>query len=443
MNGHASTVRKESTALRHWFTIVLIVAVLVLTVGVSTGASRHQGTTPSGTLNAEVTTSNAAPWPILIANFERVFPDVKVSYTAASGSALIAQVLAQFQAGNPPDWYTTNAAGASANGPWTLGPQGKLLDLSGSPWVKRISKEDLASVTWKGKVYGLPLALNINGAVYNADLVKQLGITIPQTTAQIINMCKKAKAAGKYAFSLALGPDASVGLFGWSVSLAANFVYAFDPNWTAERNAHKVTFANSPLWHNAYYWLLQMNKAGCFNPAPQGTSQNSAYAMVANGQAVATVGQSAITPIIQALNPNIHLGFFSLPGPVANKSIITYQIAPVLVAPATTPNPAAVKEFFDFMGRPKQAALFAKVNNGISTYDALKGNVPPIMSALSPAFAAGRSMQSPNNFWPNPNEHTVCIWPGFLALFTGQTTIDKILACADYLWDNPTATAAP
>jgi hypothetical protein len=135
---------------------------------------------------------------------------------------------------------------------------------------------------------------------------------------------------------------------------------------------------------------------------------------------------------------------FTLPGLTANDSLVPYTDAPVLVAAKAAKSPDAVKAWIDFMGRPAQSALFAKISSSLSTYQALKGETPSFMDAgMTANFKAGKTLVVPSNGWPNPNAGFAGLYSGEIGLFTGQLTIDKVLQNLDYLWDNPTATSAP
>jgi raffinose/stachyose/melibiose transport system substrate-binding protein len=131
----------------------------------------------------------------------------------------------------------------------------------------------------------------------------------------------------------------------------------------------------------------------------------------------------------------------NLPSDYAKKSVASVAVANGLSINAQTKYPNEAKTFIDFMARPKQISLFAKVSGSLSPYDATHGIVPSVLKPMSPLFKSGKVVSSPQNAWPNPNLLFGWLGPGITGLFTGQRTIDDVLKGADSMWDNPSATA--
>jgi raffinose/stachyose/melibiose transport system substrate-binding protein len=423
--------------------LVALALVLVcgLVVGLPSVAAKPK---QSVTITGAVSNQNQLAWPYLIANFNRIFPDTKVDMTYAPGGALIQQILTQLQAGTAPDIIGTSAGNGSLIAVWPLAAAGKLVDLSKQPWVKRLYPPLREQMSYNGKVYGMPVAVLPVGAAYNVALFKQLGLSVPKTFAQLISLCGKLRAAGKVPIALALtSPDALSMAFSWAVDRMAQDVYALDPTWSTKRNKKQVTFASSPLWRRAFQSIADLKNAGCFNPAPEGTTLAQAFTMVATGQAAMTVVSGAQIPGIQAINKDIDLKMFPIPADSASKTVAPIVAGPIIVANAATSHRKELSDFFTFMGRPKQQTLFDKLTFGFNPYDAVHGDVPAFMESMAPLLKANRAVNNPYYGWPNPTVLTSALYPGILGLFTGQKSIDKTLADLDYLWDNPTATSAP
>ena len=345
-------------------------------------------------------------------------------------------LLTEFQAGNPPDLLTTPAGGITIYSTYALGSQGKLLDLTGSPWGKRMVPVTRKYVTVKNRIYGFPAAVVPSGLLYNIDVFKQLGLSVPKDSAALLTLCQKIKAAGKT--PIVLYPSS----LGSTVpsNTATAYVYAKDPKWTLHRIQKKTTFASSPLWRAGLDELVTLRDAGCFNSAPAATSQAAAYQSLANGQAAMAFGIQSEIPSLQSINPNVHLAV--TPYPSLNANDTTGQLATaqfILSGAKATAHPKEVKEFIDFFGRPKQDALFAKVANAIAPDDFNKAILPASAQDYAPYIKAHKTIFSPQADWPRPDKGLYS--PGLTAqiagLFTGQRTVDQILQNMDALWDSP------
>ena len=109
------------------------------------------------------------------------------------------------------------------------------------------------------------------GIFTNDALFSRLGLTIPQTFSQLLDVCQKAKAAGTAAviFGGADGPSVTLLI----TDLAVATVYGKDTHWAGELRAGKVTFDGTPGWQQALQEFIEMNDAGCFEPGATGTTR--------------------------------------------------------------------------------------------------------------------------------------------------------------------------
>ena len=96
---------------------------------------------------------------------------VKVEVTSVGGGADYgASLKAEFQKGTEPDIFMIQGAGDYKV--W----QHKIDDLSDQPWIPNAVKGTLDTVTFDGKVYGMPAATEGYGLMYNKDILDKAGI---------------------------------------------------------------------------------------------------------------------------------------------------------------------------------------------------------------------------------------------------------------------------
>jgi raffinose/stachyose/melibiose transport system substrate-binding protein len=418
----------KSKELRLAAALATIAAVLVAGAS-SAGAQRRAPVT----LNVLMFTTAQPAWQILNANFERVYPDIHINASFLPSLDLYNLLATQMQAGNAPDAFTIAAGKQSVAAVWTLAPAGRLLDLTGRPWQKRIYPPLRHQVSYKGKVYAWPVYVQPHDPVYNVDLLNQLHLKLPTTFAQLLAQCKTIRDAGKVPFEQSTSTLAGGIIIGRQ--FASNFVYAQDPTWDTKRYTHKVTFAASPLWKRMLNAILDMKNANCFNEGAQGTSRPQQYAAFATGASVYSMVTSGEIANMTAINPNLHYGMFNLPPDDPKKQLVQGFAGIVLSGNAKTQHPDEVKKWIDFYARAKQSTLAAKVGAGIAPLDAVKGIVPDFMKPLAALFKAGKVDPPHDPTWPCANTWNDSIAIGINGLFTGQTTVDGILAKADQVWD--------
>jgi raffinose/stachyose/melibiose transport system substrate-binding protein len=410
--------------------VATLAVAAVLAAGASTAGARGGDTV---TLNVLMYTTAQPAWQILNANFERVYPNIKINATFLPSTDLFNVLPTQLQAGNAPDAFTIQPAKLGVTGVWVLAPAGRLLNLTGRPWKKRIYPPMRHQVTYKNKVYAWPIFVQPHDPVYNIDLLNQLHLKIPTSFSQLLAQCKTIRDAGKVPFEQSMNTVAGGIIL--SRQFASNFVYAQDPNWDTKRYQHKVTFASSPLWKRMLQAIVDMKNANCFNEGLQGVSRPQQYAAFAQGQAVYSLITSGEIANMTAINPNLKYAMFNLPPDNPKKQLVQGYAGIVLAGNADTKHPKEVKEWIDFYARAKQSTLAAKIGAAIAPFDAMKGVTPDFLKPMAKLLKANKVDGPHDGLWPCPNTWQDSIAIGINGLFTGQTTVESILAKADQLWD--------
>jgi raffinose/stachyose/melibiose transport system substrate-binding protein len=442
--------RKSTTAV---FLAVLLVAASACSSsggsssgGSSNGAASNCGSSSETvTLRIAQTSSFKAGQDIVNANFQRECPNIHLELTYLDPQSLTTQLQVGLQTGSGPDIFQVLFGNSSAVGVWPLAKAGRLMNLSDQPWVGDIAKSTRPIVSFNGKAYAQPLNVGTNGILYNMDLWNRLGLTAPTTVNDLLSLCRKVSAAGKVMFAAGMaGAQQSNSTLGLVQSLMNEFVFNIDPNWTAERNAGKVKFVNSPLWRSVYQVLLQMQDGGCFNKAPWATSFPEASALIATGGAVAAIISPALIAIFKGLNPNLNLALTPLPSFKVDDMVVSGNGASMAVN-AATKLPKEARAFLNFQSKPDQSRAFAKGNNVIAPVDAKQGsNLPAYMDKIyGTLYSKGKVVDSPFAAFPNSNVFFTVLGAYIPGILSGQVSIDKLLQDADYFWDHPDATSAP
>jgi raffinose/stachyose/melibiose transport system substrate-binding protein len=411
--------------------VALVVGLAVVSVAAAS-ASRRETVTLTATFNV----GYQAATNLLISNFERVYPDIKIQPTYLPNGVLQTTLLTQFQAGNAPDLIWMVPGTSDVISPVPLAKAGRLVDLSGSPWVSRI-KPIKDGVTYKGKVYGWPAGFTPVAVWYNDALFKQLGLKVPVNFGQLLTMCKKVSAAGKVPFAFGMGAGAAGIDISFLVGRVGQYVYKGDPTWTAKRTSNKVSFASSASWRRLLQSYVDMNTAGCFPPHPEGVSNAQLFSMMGSGQAVMMASNSALIAGLKLANPNLGLKVFPLPADKQANTVVTLFTAPVYGINSASHHVAEAKKFIDFLGRAKQNSLFNQVGNQIAPFDATKGKVPDWATPLKSYFQSGKTIQDPTAEWTNPALRNLTLIPDITGLFTGQKSVDDILKDLDAGWVAP------
>ena len=408
----------------------VLVAMLVLALAVAAAAGAGHRATTTLHFSTQQGSSDVV-FEALASNFHKAYPDIEIKMDYYPLVSYQQTLLTQLQAGNAADIIFGNGGSGQLYGFLELAKAGRLANLAGAPWVKRIPPTGKPLYTTGNKVWGLPLGYVIVGLMYDKQQYAALNLKIPQTFGQLLNICKVARANGKAAFSIAGTAFPNVGI--WLQMIASSTVYAKDPNWTQKRLAGKVTFQNSD-WRLAITEFKQMVDNGCFQDGAAGGTIQANWSNTASGRTLGLGGPASVIPSVVGIKPDIQMGIYPFPGPTAAMTRATVGLADGIAVNAASPHIAEAKKFLNFVAREGQSRIWPHILRGISLSDANTGKVPPEAIAFKPYLQAKKTVSLANLLFPNGN---VYIQMGTQAqgLLTGQTNVDDILKGLDANWN--------
>jgi raffinose/stachyose/melibiose transport system substrate-binding protein len=424
-------IRQASSSPRARFAAIAL-ATVMLVLGLGASGARPAG---SGqvTISLLEMANNKPGYDVLIANFERVYPNITIDVSYAPSATYPQLITTEFAAGSAPDLLFVNAGCGTAISVCVLGRAGDLAPMVKEPWTKR----SLPLVTSMSKVgpvlFGFEPVLQPVGMFTNDTLFAKLGLKVPQTFRQLLDVCQQAKAAGTVAMLLA-GANLSA-MHAVVMSLAVATVYGKDPHFNAELKAGTVSFDGSPGWHQALQEFVDMNNAGCFQPGATGTMDEEPE--FAAGQGLMLAGSnSGNKGDIDTYSPQFSYSMHPYPGGTSPDQTVAFVHPAGLLsinAHSTTQNQAAAQTFVDFLARTGQDALYAQVTGALTPYEFLKGQLPAFLSSFAPAFAKHEYVIQPDFYWWNANVR-LTLDQDAVGLLTGQTTIDQVLQAMDAAW---------
>ena len=413
--------------------LVLVAAVLFLVLGA--------GNARPGTENGSVTITMVANAPshpafdVLIPNFERAYPNIKVDITYTPSSAVEYQLESiELAAGNAPDLLAVSPGCGTPISVCKLAKSGYLAPMVKKPWVRRSVPLLISMAKYGRGLFGFEPIASPEGVFTNDELFRKLRLKVPQTFAQLRDVCAKAKANGTAAVIFGGGDPVSVAYL--TTDLAVATVYGRDKNWPAELRAGKVSFEGTPGWHRALQEFIDMNTAGCFPPGITGTSLNGAAAEFAQGQGLMLIDTSSFKGLIDAGKPLFDYSFHPLAGatdPNQTSTFVDPGAAVSVNAHASPQAQKAAQTFVDFIARPRENELYAQVGGGLTQYELLKGRLPGFMSAFASVVKDKAYVVNPFKTWWNASV-ALALEQNGIGLITGQTTIDDVLNAMDAAW---------
>jgi raffinose/stachyose/melibiose transport system substrate-binding protein len=370
-------------------------------------------------------------WNVLIKNFEHAYPNITVNVTYGSTAAIEQLEATELAAGTAPDLLFVTPGCGSPVAVCVLAKAGDLAPMIDKPWAKRSLPLVTSVEKLNGALYTFQPVFSPYGIFTNDGLFAKLGLKVPQTFSQLLAVCQKAKAVGTWALDISGGSPTTVGFT--ILGLATPLVYGQGTHWAAALKAGTVSFDGTAGWRQALQEFVDMNKAGCFEP---GAAGNDGLRLFAQGQGLMMEGPSSHKGDIDAGSPQFSYSFHPFPATTAPGQPLAFlELNPAVGvnAHSSAQNQGAAQTFVDFVARPKQDALYARITGGLTQDEFLKGQIPAFMSDFATIFNDDEYVVQPLLALGNPKVWEAVLTDG-IGLITGQGTPDSMLQAMDAAW---------
>jgi len=413
---------------------VALALIVLLTFAVGSAQARPGEDGATIKISMYSGTASRPALDILIPSFEKANPGIDVTLTYPPTSEAIIQLeTTQLAAGTGPDLLATWPGCGTAISICKLAPAGHLANMPNKPWAKRSNSIAISTSKYGGGLFVYSPAITFEGLWTNDSLFESLGLKIPQTFPQLLDVCRKGKARGTTPVILAASGSLVMQQLIGAFALTTVPDY---PKWLQKLKAKKVTFAGTPGWHTALQKMIDLNNAGCYQSGPAGTTSGAAATQFAQGQALTYANMTSKKGEITGYQPRF--GFSQHPFPITGKPnestvMLIVGFGWSVNAHSSKTNQAAAQKLIDYLAQPKQSARYAQVNGGLSQEQFKKGRLPSYLSSYARLFKAQKYGVNPVQKWWNAAVGTVLTnyGPGLL---TGQTSIDDTLRAMDAAW---------
>jgi raffinose/stachyose/melibiose transport system substrate-binding protein len=364
----------------------------------------------------------------VISDFEKAHPNIKIDpqYQVVSNTSTLNT---EFAAGHGTDIVYMAPGNGGTSSVWPFARDGYLLNLSNASWANGMYQPTKPLYMYKGKVYAWDMGESSTLLSYNQDYFTAHNLTLPTTFDQLLTLCKTISAQGEIPISW--GAASTAVNIGDLTSLAVSNVTF--PQWLQQRSASKTTFQESAGWRNTVEEITKMNSAGCFQQGAAGLQLTQMITQFSSGKAAMLFTYAGLDAALMKEDPNLHIGMLVPPGPTEKSTRLSITSAGGLGIWSKSPNKAAAETFLNFISKPNESAEFAKLNVLISADQERSGQVPSYYSQVEPYYKQQRTTSTP--VWQFPNlEMANTAGAQVTGLFTGQTTVDQLLADLDQDW---------
>lgn len=337
--------------MRSRFTPIAAIAVVAsgLALAGCTGGGGSDSETTTITLGSWRTEDIAMWEDEILPVFHEAYPDITVEFVATDTNDYNAAIQSQVEGGNAPDLITCRPF--DVNRAWI--DDGYFDDLAGTDPIGKFDEVSLGAWTGSdGDPYCVPVASVLAGFYYNKAIFEELGLDIPETQADFIDVLQAIKDNGTYT-PLALGSAD-----GWQ--LAYNVLYNLGPNyWKGEEGRLGLIDGTQKLTDPDF--VAAFDAVDALKPfLPDGYEAITYDDM---GQ-LFSLGQAAIIPdgswnINQLVANGVDAGVFGAPVPAAGDQRYQQEMPDMAIGlNAASEHKEAAMTFLNWIASPDFAEVY-------------------------------------------------------------------------------------
>ena len=409
--------------------LVGLMATVMVLAGCSGGTNAGSGNNNGGdTKTLTLASVDQGSIEDVVKAFEAANPGVKVRFTTSGADQYQQQIRTQLASGTAPDVMTVWPGNGNPGATYVLAKPGYLMDLSDQPWASKLPGGVKTVAQFDGKTYNAIFGVNGIGAIYNQQAMDQAGLKAPGTWTEVLAFCKAAAAKGTPAYALGNQTNWVTQLVLYA--LVATTVYSSDKDFDKKMAAGQATFGASP-WTTAMAKYQEMDKNGCFQKNPLGTSYEATQDLAATGKTLGIIQGNWVVALLKGKNPN---GTFTLKALPATddpaQTIMPAAAGAGYGVNAKTKNKDLALKFISYVMSPEGMSVFNKKQGSLPSLASSGSAADPSLAELTKYIGDNRTVPFMDQLWPNAKVQQTML-SGIQEIFSGQSTPDKMFAAMD------------
>lgn len=335
-----------------------------------------------------------------------------------------AKLNALIAAGDCPDVYICNP-GPNMKTYVEAGAAADLTDIlkNDAEWYGSFTEGIFERLTYDGKIMGVPTNFAAALTFYNTEIFEEVGVEVPTTYDELLDVCQKIQDAGYAPISCSAGTP-------WCLSMVAGYLCdrSGGPDNLANANAGTGNMWMDPSFIAAGEKLAELSQY--FQPTAAGDTNDVATAAFYNGEAAMLIQGSWVIGQINGANPEFEdkCGVFAFPaiegGADPNRMIV--KTDNLLMSSTTDKQEACIalmKMFTDETAQKYTAEVGGKIPVTNVEYDLAKA--PAQLSYVSDILATSTGTFGFYNESLTSVEAGDCFDNAMVELFLGGCTSEE------------------
>lgn len=310
---------------------------------------------------------------------------------------------------------------------------GWLADLTKEPVMAKVVPSTKNAVTYKGKVYALPMDVAGIGIIYNEDIFKQFNLKAPTTFSELKAVSATLKKNGVTPFASMFKANWSLGHFISMVhtSLAGDKLMP----WLDKMGAGQASFGD-PVDKNELFKMMNFYKANSDDNAAE-MDWNEQQAAFASGKAAMMVQGLWSYGAAITTNPKLKCRFIPFPttdNPKQTKLFADVDSTFAISATASPERMKAAKQFLQWLSTPEAIKIWVEECKLVPTFKgaSVKSMDVPFQDLVS-YLNSGKTNPWAFSMYPVAVFEDACK-NGAQEYMFGRKSADQVIQYIDEVW---------
>ncbi len=366
-------------------------------------------------------TQDAEVWKQVEAELRKAGHDIKINFMAFAPTEYDAKVNLSLQTNTGPDIVYSRRI--TPGGTYPLIDNGLYLSIDDVVDFSNFPQEVLKFVTYNGKKYGVPFAVQVVGIFYNKEYYNKFKLKEPETWDELVENAKVLKKNGITPFFIP-GKEA------WALAMqhAMCGVSVLGPEWIKKLTNGETNFLDPKFTDlNKKLNDLKVYYQDGFL-ANSTVDQDAAFAF---GQAGMVFYGIWGYQTWRQLNPDIQVGYFMVPPATKGEKPYAYvYMDGAITLTSNVKNRKDAVEVLKFCATPQFGTIFANITKNIPAVSGANLPKDPLFEEIVDVYA---NHASPYIYWvgsvfvtKKPDLYNDVLSPGMQELYAGKITPEEL-----------------
>ena len=351
-------------------------------------------------------------------------PNIEIEFNFVDVDHFKGTLETQLQAGEGPDIMPSGESQEHIRA-------GYLMDLTDQPFIKKYSKASIDSISYDGKVYGVPGISWFEGIFYNKEIFEKNNIAVPKTFAEMMEVHKKLKDAG--IVPQAWGNKSWEPLAKSPLGLATVDYLQTDAgrDFDAQIRDGKAKFSGSKLEEIINKWADAYIKGGYISPEMLQIDYDTALKQFAQGKAAMWESGPWAVKAIKEANPNLKFDMMPFVGTKAGNEYLIGGPGVTYGVNAKSKNKDAALKVIELMATPEgQQALCAGSPGSGSFLEDANIKLPEEFTGVKEVLNKG-NVYCPRFVWKCSDAYNTALGKGLQEVIQGNGTVADVMKQMD------------